>query len=75
MEINGSASSIASTGIQQNFQRLNQDATIIANPNSDTNSTANSLINTKMTATDIEALVKVLKTEDQLIGNLLDIKA
>lgn len=75
MEINGSSFNSAYNGIQQGFERLDKNSQVIANPESDANATANSLINNKMTATDIEALVKVLKTEDQLIGNLLDIKA
>ena len=76
MNVTGSNPSMtAYNGMQNGFERLNSNSTVIANPNSDSNETANALIDTKMTATDIEAMVKVLKTEDDLIGRLLDIKA
>lgn len=75
MQISGSASLTAINAMNQGFSRLAENAQTIANPNSDNDQTVNSLINNKMTQTDIEAMVKVLKTEDQLIGQLLDIKA
>ncbi|WP_130537395.1 hypothetical protein [Thiomicrorhabdus indica] len=73
MEI--SAGLTAYNGIQNNFNRLAENTQQIANPNSDNQDVAQNLIDNKMTQTDIEALVKVLKTEDTLIGQLLDIKA
>lgn len=73
MEI--SAGLTAYNGIQNNFNRLSENSQQIANPNSESQDVAKNLINNKMTQTDIEALVKVLKTEDALLGQLLDIKA
>ncbi|WP_321276427.1 hypothetical protein [Thiomicrorhabdus indica] len=73
MEI--SAGLTAYNGIQNNFNRLAENTQQIANPNSDNQDVSQNLIDNKMTQTDIEALVKVLKTEDTLIGQLLDIKA
>ena len=76
MNISGtSPSMIAQSGIKQGFEQLNQDSKVLASPSAPESNVTDSLINTKMTATDIEAMVKVLKTEDDLIGRLLDIKA
>ncbi|MBO1926601.1 hypothetical protein J3998_03345 [Thiomicrorhabdus sp. 6S2-11] len=62
-------------GIQQNFNRLADNTQTIIQPQQSFDNTANALIDNKMAQTDIEALVKVLKTEDLLLGQLLDIKA
>lgn len=73
MEI--SASVTAVNGIQKGFERLNTNTEQLTKMPASNNDVSKNLIDNKMTQTDIEALVKVLKTEDQLIGQLLDMKA
>ena len=52
----------AQQGIQQGFERLNTNTQVIANPNSPADSVSKGLINNQLTSTEIEALVKALKT-------------
>lgn len=68
----GNASMLAYQGIQQNFNRLAENTQTIVQPQQSFDKTANALIDNRMAQTDIEALVKVLKTEDNMIGQLLD---
>ncbi|MBO1925148.1 hypothetical protein [Thiomicrorhabdus sp. 6S3-12] len=63
---------IAYNGIQKNFERLNENTQTIVAPQQSFDNTANALIDNRMAQNDIEALVKVIKTEDGLIGQLFD---
>jgi len=84
--MNISASQLAYQGIQNGFKDL-ADNTARLNPQNNQNkplpeatelkqapqqSLESMLIDNKQTATQIEALAKVIKTEDQLIGKLLE---
>ncbi|BBP45935.1 hypothetical protein THMIRHAS_13080 [Thiosulfatimonas sediminis] len=72
--INGFAnpSMLAYQGIQQNFQRVAENTSNIVQPQADFNQTANALIDNRMAQTDIEALAKVLKTQDAMLGQLFE---
>lgn len=71
MQINNFAN-IAYNGIQKNFERLDENTQTIVTPQQSFDNTANALIDNRMAQNDIEALVKVIKTEDGLIGQLFD---
>ncbi|QKI89157.1 hypothetical protein [Thiomicrorhabdus xiamenensis] len=71
MQVNNFAN-IAYNGIQKNFERLNENTQTIVTPQQSFDNTANALIDNRMAQKDIEALVKVIKTEDGLIGQLFD---
>lgn len=60
-------------GVQWGMQNLNVQAQKIANPLESDKTDA--VVMTKMDQTAIEANLKVLKTADELVGSLLDIKA
>lgn len=68
----GNPSMQAYQGIQQNVNRLAENTQTIIQPQQSFDNTAGALIDNRMAQNDIEALVKVLKTEDDMIGQLLD---
>lgn len=72
---NITASGYAQAGIQNGFNRLADNSQVLANPNSNGKQVTENLLGMGKTANEIEALVKTLKTEDQMIGKLLDISA
>jgi len=76
-----SASQVAAQGIQTGFQKLAENSQNITSslkaeekPTSQTSSTSleASLLDNQQISTQIQSLAKVIKTEDGLLGKLLD---
>ncbi|WP_019556231.1 hypothetical protein [Thiomicrorhabdus arctica] len=76
-----SASQLAIQGIQTGFQKLSENSQNIASSlkteekltsQSTSTSLETSLIDNQQLSTQIQSLAKVIKTEDGLIGQLLD---
>ncbi|MBN2647730.1 MAG: hypothetical protein JXR44_08090 [Thiotrichales bacterium] len=73
-----SVNQTALQGVQHGFERLNANTqtinqTLNSTPQAPESSLETALIDNRMTQTEIEALLKTLKTEDQLLGRLLDL--
>ncbi|MDR9497665.1 MAG: hypothetical protein RI556_00655 [Hydrogenovibrio sp.] len=74
MEINGqNAAYQAMQGMNDGFQRLNQNAQVLATPAHPDQ--AESLVNLNQNETQVQSSAKALKAHDDMLGTLIDIMA
>ena len=75
----GSLNNTALAGIQNGFNKLQENAGQIASASSmegkNTNSLVESLVDLKANVQQVSASMEVLKVSDELLGTILDVKA
>jgi hypothetical protein len=75
----GSISNTALAGIQNGFDGLQKNASLIASKSTmegtNTQSLVEAVVDLKVNVQQVSASMKVLKVSDELIGTILDVKA